>query len=150
LKEIKMTPIPENVTTQADLVEWYRLKEELQRVKAAEFLLRQKIFKFYFPEPKEGTNKVDLKDGTGALLKAVHKIDRTIEQGSLDALRTAIHAESSNLPKLPISNLVRYKPELVLSAYRALTAEEQIIFDQCLIIKPGSPQLEITIPKERK
>lgn len=37
-----MTAIPENVATQADLVEWYRLKEELGRVKIAEALLRQK------------------------------------------------------------------------------------------------------------
>lgn len=145
-----MINIPENTTTQADLVEWYRLKEELARIKTTEMLLRQKIFKFYFPNPKEGTNKVDLKDGTDAVLKAIHIIDRTIDPGSLDALRTAIFEEGSNLPRLPIADLIRYKPDLVLREYRKLTVEETLVFDQCLIIKPGSPQLEITIPKKKK
>lgn len=112
--------------------------------------LGKKIFKFYFPNPKEGTNKADLKDGTGAQLKAVHVIGRTVELGSLDALRSAIRTEGSNLPKLPIADLIKYKPELVIGEYRKLTEEERCIFDQCLIIKPGSPQLEITIPKTRK
>lgn len=151
--------IPENVVTQADLAEWYRLKEELGRIKSAEALLRGKIFKSYFPTPKEGTNKVLLNDGTGAELKGTHVINRKVDEGTLDAMRKSQReAEQAlaedgvvpNIPMLKFDTLVKWKPEVSISAYRELTAEEQLYFDQCLIITPGSPQVEITIPKKEK
>lgn len=147
-----MAEIPENAVTAADLAEWYRLQAELGKLKSAEALLRSKIFKHYFPAPTEGTNKFELNDGTGAVLKATHVINRSIDPGALDALKAAQHeaAPGSNVPKLPLDELVRYKPELAVSEYRKLTDEERIFFDQCLIIKPGSPQMEISIPKKAK
>ncbi len=151
-----MDTIPENNVTAADLEQWYKLKSELGRIKSAEALLRSKIFKHFFPVPEEGTNTVPLNDGTGAVIKAQHKIDRTIDQGTLDALRTAQTEALAKIdepgftPNIPIFNidvLVKWKPELVLSKYRELTAEQRHYFDQALVIKPGSPQVEITIPK---
>jgi hypothetical protein len=136
------------MVTAQELAEWYRLSYELKLMKVKENELRAKIFGFYFPNPKEGTNKFELKDGTGAVLKAIHVINRSVEPGSLDALKAALHEEGS--PQLPIADLIRYKPELAVGEYRKLTAEEALFFDQCLIIKPGSPSLEITIPKKAK
>jgi hypothetical protein len=136
------------MVTAQELAEWYHLSNDLKLMKAKESALRAKIFGFYFPNPKEGTNKFDLKDGTGAVLKATHVINRSVEPGSLDALKAAMHQDGSNLPKLCLDELIRYKPELAVSEYRKLTAEEALVFDQCLIIKPGSPSLEITIPKK--
>ena len=145
-----MADIPDNTVTPADLAEWYRLQTELAKLKSAEALLRGKIFKHYFPAPKEGTNKVPLNDGTGAELKGQHVINRSVDIGSLDALKAGIAAEGSNLPKLNLDDLIKWKPEVVISKYRELTEEERLTFDQCLIIKPGSPQLEIAIPKRAK
>lgn len=142
--------IPDNPVTMADLQEWYRLKQELGKIKSAEALLRSKIFGFYFTDPKEGTNKHELNDGTGAVLKGTHVINRSVDQGSLDAYRDQMGQEGSNLPKLNLGALIKWKPEVVIGEYRKLTAEEQLAFDQCLVIKPGSPQLEITIPKKAK
>lgn len=149
--------IPENEVTLDDLKQWYELHEQLGRIKSAEALLRARIFKAKFPEPKEGTNNVPLNDGTGAVLKAQHKIQRDIDVGTLDALKKAqadavagLATEvpaAPNAPKINFDKLVKYKPELITSAYRELTAEERMYFDQCLVIKPGSPQLEIVIPK---
>ena len=36
-----------------------------------------------------------------------------------------------------------------IKEYRELTAEQTQLFDQCLIVKPGSPALEIVLPKKR-
>lgn len=147
-----MTQIPDNPVTMADLQQWYKLREELARVKAAEALLRGKIFKHFFPNPVEGTNKFELGDGTGAVLKATHVINRQVDPGALDAMRKTQQeaVEGSNTPKLNLDVLVKWKPEVAITEYRKLTDEERHFFDQCLIIKPGSPQVEITIPKRAK
>ena len=44
--------------TEADVIEWYKTKAELQKLQARERALREKIIKSYFPAPSEGTNKV--------------------------------------------------------------------------------------------
>jgi hypothetical protein len=54
------------------------------------------------------------------------------------------------MPTLHIDKLVKWKPEVAITEYRKLTEEERNRFDQCLVIKPGSPSLEIVIPKRAK
>lgn len=137
-----MTLIPENQVTQADLAEWYKLQEELKKVKAREMLLRTKIFGYFFASPVEGTNSYDLPDGY--VLKGKHTINREVDAGTLVALRDKF-AESG----ISADALVQWKPSLKLKEYRELTAEQMHMFDQCLIIKPGSPALEIVLPKKR-
>lgn len=148
--------IPEDVVTPEQLAEWYEVQQELSRLKQKESLMRSRIYKFFFKEPKEGTNKVPLNDGTGAELKAQRVIDRKVDPGTLDALREAQRVNWGeghqpgtlpNVPKLALDKLVKWKPELSVKDYRELSEEERIYFDQCLIIKDGSPQLEIVIPK---
>lgn len=137
-----MTTIPENEVTAADLAEWYRIQEELKKVKAREMLLRQKIFKFYFPTPTEGTNNFDLPDGY--VLKGKHTINRDIDPGAFQVLRKTFE-EAGIHPDA----LVQYKPSLVKKEYNTLTEEQKQLFDQALIVKPGSPALEIVLPKKR-
>jgi hypothetical protein len=38
----------------------------------------------------------------------------------------------------------------VLKEYRTLPEEQHQLFDQCLIVKPGSPALEIVLPAKAK
>lgn len=151
-----MAELTPPTVTAADLARWYQLQKDLARIKSEEALLRSLVFKAFFPVPAEGTNSVPLNDGTGAVIKAQHVINRAVDVGSFDALRAAqtaaIEAEKTdgviaNAPKLPFDKLVKWKPEVAITEYRKLTAEEQLYFDQCLVIKPGSPQLEIVIPK---
>jgi hypothetical protein len=138
-----MTTIPANTVSQEDLNEWFRLQDQLKKVKAAEMLLRQKIFGFYFPAPKEGTNSVPLT--AGWVLKGKHSINRDVDIGTLGALKP-VFAEAG----IRYDDLVAYKPSLVLSEYRTLTEEQHQLFDRCLIIKPGSPALEIVLPAKAK
>jgi len=145
-----MADIPEDVVTLQDLKDWYLVKDELSKLKQQEALMRSRIFKFYFKDPKEGTNDHEVGDGTGAVIKGGYVINRKIDPGALDALREAQRVPDSNAPKINIDELVKYNPELAISKYRELTAEEQLWFDQALIIKPGAPTLEVVIPKRAK
>lgn len=135
-----MVQVPENTVTAEDMAEWYRLQDELKKIKAKEMLLRTKIFKFYFPTPEEGTNNHPLPDGY--VLKGKHTITREVDPGAFQAMRQQFQ-EAGIHPDL----MVQWKPSLKIKEYRELTAEQLHLFDQCLIIKDGSPALEIVLPK---
>lgn len=136
-----MSQIPDNPVTQADLAAWYEMAQQLKTLRAKEMTLRKKIFGNAFPDPKEGTNSYKLADGY--MLKAQHKLDRSIDPGAFDAMKDVLRKHEINP-----DSLVRYKPELVLREYRALGEKDRQLFDQCLIVKPGSPSLEIVMPKK--
>jgi len=141
--------------TPKDLADWFLLKKKLAEVKTAEILMRNRIFKFFFPTPEEGTNTHPLKDGTGAELKATHVIDRKVDEGELEALKAALLEaeadEKNNLHglKLP-DDLIVWKPELKIAAYRKLSEAQREVFDRVLVVKFGSPQVDIKIPKRAK
>lgn len=139
----------ETAVTLDELATWFKLKQQLAQVKSAEALLRSRVFKFFFPTPVEGSkdNKYTIPDGTGAVLQATHVINRDVDMGELTALRDAISAEGSNLPKLKLDELIKWKPELVKAEYNKLSDEDRAVFDRVLIVKPGSPSLDIVHPK---
>jgi hypothetical protein len=135
-----MTDIPPNPVTVADLSEWYRLNEELKKIKGKEMLLRQKIFGGLFIAPREGTNNLGL--NAGYVLKGTHTINRTVDPAALDAMTEKFAEEG-----IFTDQLIERKPTLKISAYRELTEEQRQVFDQCLVVKDGAPALEITLPK---
>lgn len=137
-----MTLIPANEVSAADLAEWYKLQEELKRIKTKEMLLRTKIFGFFFAAPVEGTNNYNLPEGY--VLKGKHTINREVDPGAFMAMR-----EQFARAGILADAMVQWKPSLRLAEYRQLTAEQMKLFDQCLIVKPGSPALEIVFPKRR-
>lgn len=147
-----MTNIPDNTVTQEDLEAWFVMKKKLSDLKAAEGLLRAKIFNHYFPDPVEGTNSVPLADDY--VLKGVHSITRKLDIGVLQALSTSETDINHELETpfeqhgINVDKLVEYKPSLVMKEYRTLTAEQAVFFDQCLDVKPGSPTLSIVLPKK--
>lgn len=136
--------------TPEDLAKWFKLKQQLAKVKSAEALLRSRLFKHYFPAPEEGANTFPINDGTGAEIKGVHTIQRDVDEAELEALREAMFEEGSNLPQLSIDKLVKWKPSLVKAEYNRLTDDERAVFERALIIKPGSPSMDIKIPKSPK
>jgi hypothetical protein len=148
-----MTQIPEApAATQEDLALWYQMHQQLAKLKAAEMLLRQRIFKSYFPEPKEGTNTLILPDTFQ--LKAVHVINRKIVEESMQALCHRPQLEEgvygpSKLEEAGVrpDMIIKWKPELALAVYRELTETQRHVVDQMLMIDNGSPQLKIEPPK---
>ena len=142
-----MVLIPERQVTVEHLKEWYVLKQQLDELKGKEVVLRQFIVAGLFPEPTEGVNKHDVNDGTGAVVKATHVINRAVQEEPLAELRKSMALPDNNLPKLDLDKLVKWRPEVSIKEYRTLTDEERNLFDQVLVIKPGMPGLEIVIPK---
>ena len=138
-----MIQIPENQVTQQDMERWYTVQEQLSKLKNEEQLLRQKIFKGMFHDPKEGTNSVDLADGF--VLKGKRIINRTVDDA---AFKASVEELAKN--GIATDQIVKYKPELVTSEYRKLTAEQINLFDTVLIVKDGMPGLEIVKPKRAK
>ena len=137
-----MVNLPPITATFEDIAEWERLKDELTRIKQQEIALRRKIFGAFFTV-EEGTEYRPL--GNGYRLKAIAKLDRNIDIAHFDTMRPQFKDA-----KINPDDLVKYKPELVLSEYRKLTKEQQHLVDLTLIIKPGAPTLEIVAPKEEK
>lgn len=139
----------ETTVTYDDVVKLFKMQEELTKLKTAEALLRKRVFNHYFPAPTEGSkdNKVPLNDGTGAIIQADHRLNRKVDEGELEKLKEAIKAEGSNLPKLSFSKLIKWKPEVAISEYRKLSDEDRLVFDRCLVVTPGMPEVKIVIPK---
>ena len=132
--------VPAPTVTQDDLSNWYKLVEQLAAVKDAEMELRKKIFAAYFPNPIEGTNKAPLAGGW--IIKVDHKINRTVDVPTLTNMAAELVAAG-----IDMSSLIKYKPEVAISEYRKLGEDDRKKFDQILVIKEGSPQMEIVKPK---
>ena len=122
------------------LEKWFLLRDQLKEIKEAENALRMEIFHKAFPEPVEGTNKVEL--GDGYILKATYPMNRKVDVAVLTAI-----TEQLKDNHIKVDKLIKWEPELMIKGYRTLDEEELAIFDQCLIIKEGSPQMEIVKPK---
>ncbi len=125
------------------LAAWLAVKEKIDAtVKPLldeEMRLRKLIFISAWLDPEEGTNVAEL--GNGYKLRAVHKINREIDERVLpDALKC--------LPPGSRDFLIKDKPNLVLAVYRTLPADMRIAFDKCVIEKPASPSLEFVVPVE--
>lgn len=119
-----------------------KLKEKVKQ----EQELRKEVVKFWFPDPKEGTNKTEI--GNEWSLKLMHKINRTVDEAAYDATATKLREMGINTDKL-----TRTTHEVAIAEYRALenlNKEAFKIFEGCLIIKPAAPVLELVPPKEKK
>lgn len=116
---------------------WFTLQQQLAKLKQTEVLARKDMVAFYFRNPVEGTNRVDL--GGGYELKLTYSYNREVDEAALQN----VTAEQVKKLKLPMDELIRWRPELSLSAYRKLNAEQQKFVDGFLDIKEGSPQLAI-------
>ena len=138
-----MTAIPVNTATQEDLTLWHAMQSQLSALKAQEALLRSKIFKSFFPNPIEGTNTAPLAEGW--VIKATYPITRKPDAALLVSMGPELRAAG-----IRMDEVIRYKPEVAITEYKKLTEEQRHLMDRVLEIKPGSPQMEIMLPKRAK
>ncbi len=139
-----------DTVTLEDVALWYKIDKKREELVTLEALLRPKIFQGYFKDPTEGVNNFTLPDEF--ILKGTRRINRNIDVGVLDAFsKKGPNNEPSIFQqnKINVNKVFEYKPSLVVSEYRKLTAEELHIVDQALIIKDGMPALEIAKPSTR-
>ena len=140
MKNLNIKPVRQ----QADetmLHRWYELNTQLAQLREEEMNLRKAIFDTYFQEAKEGVNNHTLPDGF--VLKGKRVVNRTIDKGALNA-----SIEGFRVMGILVDEVVDWKPSLKVSAYRKLTPEQQKVFDSVLVVKDGTPGLEIVAPKE--
>lgn len=121
------------------LAAYEEAKRDRERAEVREREARDVLVAHAFPSPKEGTNNAPLPDGS--VLKGKFVNYYKVKAG--DQLDAALKL----LPPAIRSALVKWKPEVSVSTYKALDATQQRVFNEVLTISPGSPQLEIVPPK---
>jgi hypothetical protein len=124
------------------LEQWYAAKQEAaeaQKKIERERELRAAVFSLAFPSPKEGTNSLDI--GSGYTLKATYKLDRKVD----DEAAQALIAEQAWT-----GNFFKWKADLNVKKYKELPEEQRLVLDAVLTVKPASPTIEVTAPKEKK
>ena len=126
------------------LQEWYQEKVRLTALKTHEHLERVALSEYYFKDPREGTNRLEL--GGGFDLKLDHGYNYKVDEADLDNVAAA---DIKKL-KLPWDDLFVYKPELHLKTYRSLNAEQKKFVDGLLSITTASPQLSIVPAANRE
>lgn len=128
------------------LTRWQTIRQQLDAVKPLELEekeIRQKLFNLAFPNPTEGTNRIDLTDGYA--LKGTFKVTRKIDEAALPAVIQQL--QQMNVPPDMFFN---YTPELKVTQYKQAAPQVKLAIDAILTSKPGLPSLEIELPKKGK
>ncbi len=122
-----------------DIEKWRIANAQLKELKELEMRLRNKLFFDFFDDPSEGVNvRQSLIGSEEVCLKAVHKINRTVDEAALRTLWSELTETG-----IPMEKLIKYSPHIVLEEYRKLSDKHRRVFDQVLTIKPGAPVLSI-------
>lgn len=127
------------------LGEWRVKASALGTLKDDEMTLRKLLCDLTFTAPKEGSNVHAF--GAGKKVPKwtmTHVITRKVDPDAINAclevLRTTIGPAADET--------VRWKPELAIKAYKALTGEQQALLAPAITTAEGSPQLKYTQPDE--
>lgn len=120
-------------------LEWNNLKAQIKSLQDKELALRKFLFAQVFPTPKEGMNRL-VKPGLEASGKQA--IYRKVDKAAFSTMAAELRKKGINLDVL-----IEMKPELVLSAYRALDERKRRLFESVLTITDASPTLDINLGK---
>lgn len=123
---------------------WLESKAALVAAQAEEMKQRRAIIDTFMASQSEGGKTYKIADSKNKL-SATIVVNRSIDEGTLYALQSQLLEDGIN-----VEALVRYKPELNIKAYKALTEDQRNVFDQVLTIRDGSPQLSYQEPKAKK
>lgn len=119
---------------------WYEKAQQLAALKVEELQLRKDLFAKYFPAPKVGTNNHSLKDGY--VLKGKYGMNYKVNEIAL-AQMLKKHPDMKEVVKA----VIKYEPKVSVKEYKGLTDEQRRLLDNALIITPGTPGLEVVLPK---
>lgn len=165
------TPQPELSVQERDslILSWRASVTDLAAIKEKEMSQRKTLANVLFPNPAVGTQRFEL--GAGYSVKLVHKVttslvaidapDRKKPDGSplpfieqMYAVADEIEA-CGNEGVFLAGRLLKWSCDLSFSEYKALDPANPThmaikeIIDRHLVIKPGSPTLELEEPKQQ-
>jgi hypothetical protein len=140
-----ITPLTRNQKLQA----WLDSKKQLDDAKNIEAAARVAVIEA-FPfdaDVEEGTQTIDL--ANNYKLKVVKRLNYKLDPHQTnDALDKLEKTDATG--KFIAERLVKWKPDLSISEYRALKSEHKKIIDEVLTTSPGMPTLELVEPKVKK
>lgn len=121
---------------EALITKWIEADTARAKWVAEEMRLRKELAEALFTNPVEGSNN-KIKVGHGKAIQMTYKINRSVDKKVLDELR-----EKPNIAPL-IASVIKYKPELKITEFKALTADDVKLLAPAIIEKPGAPDLEL-------
>lgn len=131
---------PDNPFAGQQLNEWYAIKQQIAVLSAQELDLRIKLLGTYFDaEFVAGSRTIKLPTQWRLKAQRPWSYKLTDENGETKFALSRFNPELAN-------NLVRWKPDLSVTAYKSLSVDWQKVFDPALTIKPDSPQLTLIEP----
>lgn len=144
----------DHMTRDQILLEWDRRKKALDAAKEGELAIRKAIAAREFPNPKKGTNNLEL--GNGYTLKLVHKVNYNLapDNAKVEEVQEAIE-KVGNEGKFLADRLITWKPTLSVSEYGKLDLEDPThrkikeLVDSVVTMTDATPSLEIKEPKSK-
>lgn len=140
-------------TREAAIIDWQNTKKAFNTLQQLEREKRAALYKGLFPNNVDTTETLELADGWQFKAKGAlnYKLEFSTKENGDAKLNTALDEieKTGNEGSFIAERLVKWKPELSVSEYKALSADSPIkkIIDRVLTITPGSPELELVPPK---
>lgn len=129
--------------------EWMEVSARIGVDKAREIILRNELIAAIYPKGNVpvGTNNHSV--GEGWVVKVVGKLNTKVDETLVAETRALIEAKikAGEVPAFDLDDVIKYKPELSITGWNALTAEQQHLVRNCVTFTPGQAGLEITKPK---
>lgn len=142
----------------ADLDAWYKA-DQAAMIAAAALIKAQQAFNERLAALKisltEGTNTIEI--GFGKQLKLDQPINRSVDRAALAALQAFIADEADQSPeaielraqaKAAMEAAVAYKPDVSVSGFKSLDADQKKLIGDLITEKLGKVKLEIHVPKK--
>lgn len=125
---------------QALVTDWNAKKKAADAATLAEREARELLVSSVFPELTEGAgNKAEI--GFNMILQVTHPINRKLDVALFDSMK-------ANIPADIIDSVIRYKPEVVVGAWKTLPMSAKKLLAEAVTESPGSPQVKI-VPKKK-
>lgn len=140
-----MSAFNKDLTVDQKILEWSGNANALAKLKVLEMAQRKELGEALFPDPKVGTQHYDL--GSGYKVTFVHKMDTKLDAAAYSLIQPELEAMGEDVKAL-LSNVITYKPSLVMKGYESLTGEVKDLFDEAITLKPASPSMKLIVPKQ--
>jgi hypothetical protein len=124
-----------------DIKEWLAVSQWLEKAKARELELRNKLTSKFLGSFNEGTKHYHFEiNGINYATTTVAKINRKLIVENIPTVwaEAKLTADEAN-------GLIEYKPELSTRVYKRLPPAKMLIVDKMIIAKPATPTLSIDI-----
>lgn len=125
----------------AKVTKWQEASGNAKAWAEQEKTLRNELIAMAYPDQSPGTKYAPLPEGWR--LKVTFKLDTKLDEPALPAVLERLREKNCAV----VDALVNYKPALVSAVVKTLSAEDQVILADALIVKPAQPSLELVPPK---